>query len=396
MWRRTMWAMVTVQFIMSLAVTVTSPILPLFLPQLGVHSETAIEAWAGVLGAANFLISALLAPLWGALADRHGRKLMVMRASIGVSVTIGLVAIAGNVWHVLAFTLLMGFFGGFSSSAIALVAGQAPDRRLGYALGWLSTAQMVGGLAGPVIAGLIADVTGSYRIVFLFTAVLGMVATLVTAWLVHEPPRVAQGASGFSLFRRFIRLGGVRGLLPLLGVLLMAQLGVRSVAPVITIYVQSLAGPVPALATLAGFAMSITGIADVIASPFLGRRSDVIGYRRVLLICLFGAALCTAPMAIAPSYNVFLAERFAVGLFIGGILPTANALVGRLVASADRGLVFGATATATLLGAFAGPLMGGAVSATLGLHAVFAVTALLFLGILGWVYVVVREPEPTT
>ena len=128
-------------------------------------------------------------------------------------------------------------------------------------------------------------------------------------------------------------LAASTGLLPLFLVLLFAQFGVRTVQPVVTLYVQQLVGTVPNLATLGGLAFSVTGLGDVIASPFLGKRSDRLGYRRVLLICLFGAALFSVPQAFASSYWVFVAERFGVGMFIGGILPTANALVGRMVAA---------------------------------------------------------------
>jgi DHA1 family multidrug resistance protein-like MFS transporter len=158
--------------------------------------------------------------------------------------------------------------------------------------------------------------------------------------------------------------------------------------------VQELTGPVAALATLAGFAASVTGIADVIASPFLGRRSDTLGYRRVLLISLTGAALFTLPMALAGNYVTFVAERFAVGLFIGGILPTTNALIARTVQAGDRGAVFGASATASLLGAFLGNLMGGGVASAFGVRLVFVATGLLFVGILGWVAVAVQDPAP--
>ena len=96
---------------------------------------------------------------------------------------------------------------------------------------------------------------------------------------------------------RAVRLVGaapadpVGGLVSLFFVLLLAQFGVRTVQPVVTLFVQQLVGNQAAsLATLAGLAFSVTGVADLIASPFLGKRSDVIGYRRVLLICLFGAA----------------------------------------------------------------------------------------------------------
>ena len=385
--------MVTVQFIMSLSVTVISPILPLFLPEIGVHEPAAIDLWSGVLNSASFLMSALLSPLWGVLSDRHGRKLMVLRASIGISAVYFIISLVTGPWQMLGLTLLAGCFGGFSASAVSLVASQVPEHRLGYALGWLSTAQMVGGLMGPVAAGSVADLADNYRVVFLFTAVLAALAAIGAARFVHEQRLTSRtGRGGWR--RQIATLRAARGLPVLLAVLLMAQVGVRSVVPVITLFVQDLTGPVAALATLAGFAASITGIADVIASPFLGRRSDTLGYRRVLLISLTGAALCTLPMALAGSYQVFLAERFAVGLFIGGILPTANALVARSVQAADRGAVFGAAATASLLGAFLGPLIGGGVAGAFGLRLVFVATGALFLATLGWVAVAVHDPEP--
>jgi len=166
----------------------------------------------------------------------------------------------------------------------------------------------------------------------------------------------------------------------------MAQFGVRTVQPVVTLFVQELVGARPDLATLSGIAFSVTGLANVIAAPFLGNRSDVIGYRRVLLICLLGATLTTLPQAFTENYWTFTAARFAVGLFIGGILPTANALVGRLAPRTDRG-----TVSAMFLGNSLGPLTGGAVAAAFGLRWVFLVTALVLLANLVWVYY--RVPE---
>jgi len=125
--------------------------------------------------------------------------------------------------------------------------------------------------------------------------------------------------------------------------------------------------------------------------PFLGNRSDVIGYRRVLLICLLGATLTTLPQAFTDNYWVLTAPRFAVGFFIGGILPTANALIGRLVPRAERDTVYGFTASAMFLGNSMGPLTGGAVAATFGLRWVFLVTAAVLLANLVWVYY--RVPE---
>ena len=184
-------------------------------------------------------------------------------------------------------------------------------------------------------------------------------------------------------FRAIVTSGG---LLPLFIVLLLAQVGVRSVQPVVTLYVQSLVGNVANLATLSGLAFSMTGFADILASPFLGKRSDVLGYRRVLLISLAGATLFSFPQAFATQYWMFVGERFGVGMFIGGILPTANALIGRMAGPAQRGTVFGLTASATFLGNSIGPMIGGAVAAAFGLHWVFLVTAAMLAGSLVWTW----------
>jgi DHA1 family multidrug resistance protein-like MFS transporter len=355
-----------------------------------------VDLWAGIITGSTSFIAAFASPLWGRIADTRGRKLSLLRSSCAIAVFTALMGIATNVWFYFGARALMGVFAGFSSSAIALVASQVPERRLGYALGWLSTGQLVGSLVGPVVGGVLSDLTGSYRMPFFLTAGLVFFALFLVWRFVKEeftPPRSsARRGSIVSSLRLVTRSSA---LLPLFFVLLMAQFSVRTVQPVVTLFVQDLIGTPPQIATLAGIAFSITGLADLIASPFLGKRSDVIGYRRVLLICLLGAAVTSAPQIFVHSYWGFVAERFGVGLFIGGILPTANALIGRSVSRENRGTVYGMTASATFLGNSLGPVTGGGVAATLGLRWVFAVTTVLLLANLLWVYFKVPEWHET-
>jgi DHA1 family multidrug resistance protein-like MFS transporter len=391
-WQRTLWAMVGIQFINTMAFSVLSPIMPLFLPVLGVEAPSAVALWSGVLNGVTSFIAAFASPLWGRVADRRGRKLMLLRSTLAIGAFTALMGVAANIWQFFAFRALMGAFAGFSSASIALVASQVPERRLGFALGWLSTGQLVGSLVGPLIGGALADLTGSYRIPFYCTSATILMSTGLV-WVTVRERFVApsQTRAGRSILGSLIAVARSPGLLALFFVLLMAQFGVRTVQPVVTLFVQELVGARPDLATLSGIAFSVTGLSNVIAAPFLGNRSDVIGYRRVLLICLLGASLTTLPQAFTNSYWAFTAQRFAVGLFIGGILPTANALIGRLVPRAERGTVYGITASAMFLGNSMGPLTGGAVAAAFGLRWVFLVTAAVLLANLVWVYY--RVPE---
>ena len=391
-WQRTLFVMLGIQLGMNMGFTVLSPVMPLFLPELGVHEPAQVDLWAGVLSAVTPLVAAFASPLWGRVADRRGRKLMVLRSCFAIAVFMGLMSLVANVWQFLGLRTLMGVFAGFNAATISLVASQVPAGRLGYSLGWLSTGQLVGALIGPLLGGFVADVTGSYRAPFVFTSGVCALCGVLALVLVQErfvAPKV--GAGKATLFQSFAVLSRSPGLLPLFVVLLLAQFGVQAVQPVVTLYVQQMLGPVPALATLGGLAFSVTGVADLIASPFLGRRSDVLGYRRVLLIALAGAALASLPQAFVTNYWGFVATRFALGLFVGGILPTANALVGRLAPPGDRGTVYGVTASAMFLGQSLGPLSGGVIAATLGLHWVFLVTAILLGANLVWVWAKVPE-----
>jgi MFS transporter, DHA1 family, multidrug resistance protein len=251
---------------------------------------------------------------------------------------------------------------------------------------------LVGSLIGPIIGGGVADLTGSYRIPFFFAGVISLIAFAGTWWFVPErftPPTGVRQRR--SLLAGIAVLTQTRGLVPLIVVMLMAQFATQAVQPVVTLFVQEMLGDRPDLATLGGLAFSVTGMAGVLAVPVLGRRSDVIGYRTVLLICLLGAALFTAPQAVPLGYWAFVVERFGLGLFVGGILPAANSLIGRLTTVTSRGFVYGMVSSAYFVGNTLGPLTGGTIAATIGIRFVFVVTAALLLINLVWVWFTVPE-----
>jgi DHA1 family multidrug resistance protein-like MFS transporter len=390
-WQRTLWAMVGIQFVMTAAINFLSPIIPLMLPQLGIRTTEGVDLWSGVITGSTSFVAAFASPVWGRVADRYGRKISLLRSSFAIAVFTGLMGLSMNVWEFFGARAVMGAFAGFSSAAIALVASQVPERRLGYALGWLASGQLVGSLIGPVIGGVTADLTGSYRAPFFLCAILTC-AVLALSWaMVHEDFTPVLASKRRSMLSGLRLLTGSSSLVALFLVLLMAQFSTRSVQPVVTIFVQHLMGDTPEIATLAGVAFSITGLADLLSSPFLGKRSDVIGYRKVLLICLAGATLTSAPQIFVDNYWAFVAERFAVGLFIGGILPTANALIGRSVSRETRGTIYGMTASATFLGNSLGPLTGGSIAASFGIRWVFVVTTVLLAVNLAWVWFTVPE-----
>ena len=159
-WKRNLAVCVFGSFTTIASMTLVVPFLPLYVEQLGAQGRASIAEWSGACFAAAFFTAGLVAPLWGKLADRYGGKLMLIRASLGMAVGMSLMGMVGNVWQFFGLRLLVGFLGGYASSAMVLVATQSPKNRSGWALGMLSSGVMAGNLVGPLVGGVLPQRIG--------------------------------------------------------------------------------------------------------------------------------------------------------------------------------------------------------------------------------------------
>ena len=387
--------MVIVQAAMQAQNQLASPFFPQFLEQNGVHPISNVEYWAGAIQASGPLFGALFSPYWGGVGDRIGRKKMVLRSAIASSVAFIVTGFCTNPGEMFATRLISGAFSGFSTSAMALVATQVPETRLGYSLGWLSTGQIAGALLGPLLGGLVADHVASLRDVFYFAGGGTMLLAIGCVAFVREEfhESGARERSSVSLRESFREIVLHPSLAPMFVVIMLAQVCSSGISPVLPIFIRSIIGNTPHVATITGVALAVTGVAGLLSAPFLGRRSDEIGQRRVLLISLTGTALVTLPQMLTHNIIEFVSLRFGLGLFLGGILPSANAIIGKVARPENRGQTYGFTSTAQFFGRFIGPLLGASVAAAFGIRVVFALIGVLMLLNLLWVWKRVHPPD---
>lgn len=172
-------------FLTGIAFSLVMPFLPLYVELLGVTDPHSLNMWSGLVFSITFLFSAIASPFWGGLADRKGRKIMLLRSALGMSVVMVLMGLATSIWQFLALRAVLGLLGGFVPNANALIATQAPRNKSGWALGWLSTGAVSGALIGPLIGGLLADSFG-LRPVFFITASVLFVCFIMTLFAVRE------------------------------------------------------------------------------------------------------------------------------------------------------------------------------------------------------------------
>lgn len=366
-------------FFTGLAISQILPFLPLYVAQLGVTSHQALSMWSGLTFSVTFMVSAIVAPMWGSLADRKGRKLMLLRASLGMAVAILLQAFAANVWQLFFLRALMGLTSGYIPNAMALVASQVPRERSGWALSTLSTAQISGVIAGPLMGGFLADWVG-LRWVFLITAGLLMVSFTVTLLFIKEGVRPAatkdQRMSGKAVFASLPYPGLI---ISLFITTLVIQMCNGSVGPILALFIQSLAPQSNNIAFLSGLIAAIPGVSALISAPRLGKLGDRIGTARILMATLVVAVGLFFAMSFVTNPVQLGVLRFLLGFADGAMFPAVQTLLLKYSSDRITGRIFGYNQSFMYLGNVVGPLMGAGVSAVAGFRWVFVATAFVVL-----------------
>jgi DHA1 family multidrug resistance protein-like MFS transporter len=375
------------QFLVNAGVTMITPFLALYLAKdLGVQGDYEIGIWAGVIFAANFLTSFLFQPLWGKLADRYGRKIMLLRSGFGMAIVIVLMGFARNPWELLFLRLLNGTISGFNPAAISLISGTTPKSRMGYAMGILQSGSVAGTILGPLIGGSLADIVG-FRPIFYITGALILIASLLALLLVKEDfnREEASHIPQVSVIQGFKELAHIPQLLALFAVTFLLQFAMVSPMALLPLYVQKLHASTDNIAFWAGLVLAVTGISNMISSPILGKVSDRLGPNRILTYALIGTTLTIIPQAFVQNVWQLIIIRFLMGIFMGGLLPSVNALIRSYTPDGMESRAFGFNGSTLALGNMAGALIGGLLSGFIGIEGLFIISGCLLLLNVVWV-----------
>lgn len=350
------------------------PFLPLLLQEMGIRDH--IEVWTGAAFSASFLTSAVMSPIWGALADAVGRKPMIIRSGLAIAAVFLGMAHAASPWQVVALRLANGALAGFIPAALALLATTVPRERLGRRLGTLHTGPAAGLITGPLIGGTLVHLLG-VRSTLLVSSGLVLAATALVAVGVYEPPRPRARPEVHPL-RDLGQALALRELRVLFGTVLLLQAANQSVEPLVTLYVGSFPG-VRSVPFLSGLLVSLSGMALILFSPLWGRLGERAGYTGLLRRSLRVVGVAHLLQAAAPNLWFFGAVRFAMGSFQAAVNPSLSTLVAESVDEGFRGRAFGLLTSVQMLGNLLGPLVGGAWADAFGIRSSFLLASGLAL-----------------
>jgi DHA1 family multidrug resistance protein-like MFS transporter len=401
-WKRNLYVIWAAELVAIAGFSVAFPFLPYYVQELGVTDPGQVEMWSAFLFTGQAITMAIFAPIWGSLADRYGRKLMVVRAMFGGAVLLSAMGFVRNVQQLAILRALQGCVTGTVPAATTLVASSVPRQRSGYALGLLQMAIYSGASVGPLVGGLVADAFG-YRAAFWVTATLLFIAGLCVFFLVEErfePSRKKEGSSAESSesaesFRQgLVLVLRSHALLIMFGTRIMTNFGLRIMGPMLPLFVQSLMPGQERVASVTGLITGAQAATGALGAIVMGRIGDRIGHRRVLVACALGAATLYAPQFLVVTPTQLLILQAIAGVATGGIMASVSATLAQLAPEGRQGVVYGLDSSANSVARAIAPMAGAAIAAGLGIRYIFPCAAGVFaLAAFGVAGLLVRTKE---
>ncbi len=391
-WKRNLYVIWAAELVAIAGFTVVIPFLPYYVQELGVTNPQQVAIWTGLVSAGHGITMAILAPIWGSLADRYGRKIMVQRAMFGGAVVIAAMGFVSSVQQLVILRAIQGGLTGTVPAATTLIASSTPREKSGYALGLLQMAIYVGASVGPLIGGLVADTFG-YRAAFWVTAALLFTAGLGVFFLVEEQaatyPKKQEDSPAEGFWQGLALVLRTRALMVMFGIRLILRLGMGIIGPMLPLFVQSLMAAGERVASTTGLISGVGAATSALGAVVMGRVGDRIGHRRVMVACALGAAALHTPQSFVATPTQLLILQATAGVTLGGILASVSAMLAQLAPDGRQGVVYGVDTSAVSAAGAAAPMAGAAIAASLGLRYIFLFAAGIFglaaVGVIGLV-----------
>lgn len=391
-WQRNLAILWVGCFITGFGNSMTMPFLPLFIDTLGQFNAWQLNILSGLAFSITFLAKAIVSPLWGRLADRKGRKLMCLRASGVMAITITLIAMVTNVWVLIILRAIQGSFSGYINNAQAIVAAEAPTHKKGQAMGTLATGQVTGTLLGPLIGGFLAGRFG-YRASFFIAGALMFVIFWSTLFFVHEHFKPIAASAMRPIKAIFKTLQAPRVLIGVFLTTLVVQASATTIQPIVSLFVRQLLHGQGDIAFISGVVSAAPGMATLLAASTMGVVIDRVGPQRILVLGLVAAVLVLIPMVFLQNVKEFIFLRFLFGLSDAAVIPAYQTLMTVNSPKDAFGRIFSYSQSFQALGSVIGPMLGSFIASLAGYRSVFTMTLVLEVICLGYVIFAGKYPK---
>lgn len=378
-WKILLAMMVTFALMMSSSYTMLIPFLPIYMQsELGATADN-VSLWSGVTYAITFAISAFVSPIWGKLSDKMGKKPMIIRASFLLAITYFLGGIVRTPFELFLVRAFQGIASGLWPACLVMMSACVPKNKIGISMGLMQSANICGGIIGPLLGGILATAFGMRNSFYVGAVALSLI-TVTTILFIKEPPVAPEKEINKAQNTSYLTFIKDKNILILLLCVCMTNLVILQIQPIVSLYVQQLSHNSDKAVLLTGFIMSLGGIAGALASPLWGKTGQKVGFYKTITIAFISAGLLVSLQGVPNSLVLFGLMQFLCGLGFSGIFPSANSILVLLTPPSSRGMGFGSLFSAQMIGGALGPVIGGVIVSFMSFNTVYIISgSILFV-----------------
>ena len=378
-WKILLAMMVTFALMMSSSYTMLIPFLPIYMQsELGATADN-VSLWSGVTYAITFAISAFVSPIWGKLSDKMGKKPMIIRASFLLAITYFLGGIVRTPFELFLVRAFQGIASGLWPACLVMMSACVPKNKIGISMGLMQSANICGGIIGPLLGGILATAFGMRNSFYVGAVALSLI-TVTTILFIKEPPVAPEKEINKAQNTSYLTFIKDKNILILLLCVCMTNMVILQIQPIVSLYVQQLSHNSDKAVLLTGFIMSLGGIAGALASPLWGKTGQKVGFYKTITIAFISAGLLMSLQGVPNSLVLFGLMQFLCGLGFSGIFPSANSILVLLTPPSSRGMGFGSLFSAQMIGGALGPVIGGVIVSFMSFNTVYIISgSILFV-----------------
>lgn len=378
-WKILLAMMVTFALMMSSSYTMLIPFLPIYMQnELGATADN-VSLWSGVTYAITFAISAFVSPIWGKLSDKMGKKPMIIRASFLLAITYFLGGIVRTPFELFLVRAFQGIASGLWPACLVMMSACVPKNKLGISMGLMQSANICGGIIGPLLGGILATAFGMRNSFYVGAVALSLI-TVTTVLFIKEPPAAPEKEINKAQNTSYLTFIKDKNILILLLCVCMTNMVILQIQPIVSLYVQQLSHNSDKAVLLTGFIMSLGGIAGALASPLWGKTGQKVGFYKTITLAFISAGLLMSLQGVPNSLVLFGLMQFLCGLGFSGIFPSANSILVLLTPPSSRGMGFGSLFSAQMIGGALGPVIGGVIVSFMSFNTVYIISgSILFI-----------------
>lgn len=378
-WKILLAMMVTFALMMSSSYTMLIPFLPIYMQsELGATADN-VSLWSGVTYAITFAISAFVSPIWGKLSDKMGKKPMIIRSSFLLAITYFLGGIVKTPFELFLVRAFQGIASGLWPACLVMMSACVPKNKIGISMGLMQSANICGGIIGPLLGGILATAFGMRNSFYVGAVALSLI-TVTTILFIKEPPVAPEKEINKAQPPSYLNFIKDKNILILLLCVCMTNLVILQIQPIVSLYVQQLSHNSDKAVLLTGFIMSLGGIAGALASPLWGKTGQKVGFYKTITLAFISAGLLVSLQGVPNSLVLFGLMQFLCGLGFSGIFPSANSILVMLTPPSSRGMGFGSLFSAQMIGGALGPVIGGVIVSFMSFNTVYIISgSILFV-----------------